>query len=307
MEKRAAQIATLLLTGAGALALAACDGGGGDEATVSSPRVGVMLEAAGNAAPAKMADMAQPAPTPGSEPAAPEPGETAGAMLAYSYSMGIEAPKAAVPALKDAHEKACMEAGPKQCQVLGSSVNSWGEDSVYASLNLRAAPDWLAGFRETITADAGEAGGRVTADNVNTEDLTAYMVDLDARLEAKLALRDRIRQLLETRDGDLSDVLAAERALADVQGEIDSMTAQLAAARARVDMSALSISYQSDPETSTGVFKPLVEAFKDFFRTSVASLASAVNFVARAWPFFLIGLGVLFILRAWWRGRRAKA
>jgi hypothetical protein len=142
---------------------------------------------------------------------------------------------------------------------------------------------------------------------VNTEDLTAWIVDLDARLAAKLTLRDRIRNLLETRDGSLSDILAAERALADVQGEIDSMTAQRAAARARVDMSALSISYQSDPVTSTGIFKPLVESFKSFFRTSIASLAEAVDFVARAWPFFIVGLIVLFVLRGWWRGRRAKA
>ena len=247
-------------------------------------------------------DMAPSEPSPN-----PAPGETAGLMLAYSYSMGVEAPKAAVSVLKSAHEKACMEAGPKLCQVLGSSVNSWGEDNINAYLNLRAAPDWLASFRAEIVADAGKAGGRITSDNVNTEDLTTYLVDIEARLAAKLALRDRIKQLLETRDGTLSDILAAERALADVQGEIDSMTAQRAAARARVDMSALSISYQSDPKTSTGVFKPLAEAFKGFFRTSIASLAAAVDFVARAWPFFLIGLGVLFILRAWWRGRRSKA
>jgi hypothetical protein len=72
-------------------------------------------------------------------------------------------------------------------------------------------------------------------------------------------------------------------------------------------MSALSISYQSDPVTSTGIFKPLVESFKSFFRTSIASLAEAVDFVARAWPFFIVGLIVLFVLRGWWRGRRAKA
>lgn len=289
----------MLMAGAAGLAMAACDSGGSDEVTVSASRGGVMME---SAASAPQADMSRPAPP----PANPEPGAEAGLMLAYSYSMGIEAPKAAVPELKSAHEKACMEAGPKRCQVLGSSVNAWGEDSVYAALNLRAAPDWLAGFRETISSDASEAGGRVTSNNVNTEDLTAYIVDLDARLAAKLALRERIKQLLETREGNLSDVLAAERALADVQGEIDSMNGQLAAARARVAMSALSISYQSDPVTSSGIFKPLAESFKGFLRTSVASLAAAVDFVARAWPFFLIGLGVLFVLRAWWRGRRVK-
>lgn len=292
-----------ILLGVLAFALAACDGGGGSGYDAAPTAMGGVAMDRAESAEVRLSNRpgAEPAPPPGAEP-----GEQAGLMLAYSYSMGIKAPKEAVGSLKSTHEKACMDAGPKLCQVLGSSVNSWGEDYVSANLNLRAAPDWLAGFRESIAADADKAGGRVTSNNVNTEDLTAYLVDIEARLEAKLALRDRIRQLLETRDGTLSDILAAERALADVQGEIDSMTAQRAAARARVDMSALSISYESDPETSTGAFKPLAEAFKSFFRTSIASLAAAVNFVARAWPFFLIAMGVLFFLRAWWRGRRNK-
>ena len=271
----------LFLTGAAALALAAC-GDGADVAERSfseAPAVG-----AASMDRDRAANFSEPRPP--AEPS-PQPGAEAGVMLAYSYSMGIE--------------------GPKICQVLGSSVNSWGEDQVSGYLNLRAEPKWLADFRATIATDADAAGGRLTSNTVNTEDLTAYLVDLEARLAAKLTLRDRIRNLLETRDGSLSDILAAERALADVQGEIDSMTAQRAAARARVDMSALSISYQSDPVTSTGVFKPLVESFKGFFRTSIASLADAVDFVARTWPFFIVGLIVLFVLRGWWRGRRAKA
>lgn len=287
----------ILMAGAAALALAGCSDGSYDAYSEAPAPDMVSMDRAESAPSPEM---------PGEGPVV-EPGAEAGLMLAYSYSMGIEAPKDTVPMLKDAHEKACLAAGPKTCQVLGSSVRSWNDDSVNASLNLRAAPAWLKTFRENITVDADKAGGRITSDNVNTEDLTAYIVDLDARLEAKLALRDRIKQLLETHDGDLSDVLAAERALADVQGEIDSMTAQRAAARARVDMSALSISYSSDPKTSSGVFKPLLQSLKSFFRTSVASLAEAVDFVARAWPFFLIGFFVLLVLRRWWRGRRAKA
>lgn len=290
----------LLFLAVPAMALAACDGGSGGDRYADAPMAnGVAMDRNQEYSEAKIAP---------SEPATgQEPGEQAGVLLAYSYSMGIEAPKNAVAPLKDAHEKACAAAGPKLCQVLGSSVNSWGEDQVSAHLSLRAEPEWLSAFRSSIASDADNAGGRLTSNNVSTEDLTTYIVDLEARLEAKLALRERIKNLLETRDGSLSDILAAERALAEVQGEIDSMSAQRAAARARVAMSALSISYQSDPVTSTGLFAPLADSFKSFFRTSIASLAAAVDFVARAWPFFLVGLGALFVLRGWWRGRKAKS
>ncbi len=239
-------------------------------------------------------------------PAAPPPeaGANAGVMLAYSYSMGVSVPKGAVEPMMSAHQQQCIAAGSDVCQMLGSSVNSWGDDRVAASLNLRAAPQWLEKFRTSIASDAGGAGGKLTENTVRAEDLTQYIVDMDARLEAKKTLRDRIKVLLETNEGSLSDVLAAERALSDVQGEIDSMTARLRAARARVEMSSLDISYQSDPETSIGVFKPLTQAFGDFGRASVASLADAVRFVARSWPFFIVLMIVLAVLRAWWRGRR---
>lgn len=231
----------------------------------------------------------------------------AGVMLAYSYAMGIEAPKSAIAPLVAAHERACVEASVNVCQIMGSSVNSFGEDQVSAYLNLRAEPKWLAAFRAGVATDAEEAGGELASNTVSTEDLTQFIIDTGARLEAKKALRERIKTLLETREGSLNDVLAAERALAEVQGEIDSMTQSLEAARARVSMSALTISYSSDPETSYSMFKPLTESFKSFGRTSMQSLAAAVDFVARAWPFFILGLVVLAILRIWWRGRRRKA
>ncbi|MEM9495443.1 MAG: DUF4349 domain-containing protein [Pseudomonadota bacterium] len=229
----------------------------------------------------------------------------AGAMLAYSYSMQIAAPKEAVKPMMSAHQEACMAAGPDVCQILGASTNRWGDDQVAGHLNLRAAPAWLETFRGEIVSDAEKVGGKLIDNTVRAEDLTRYILDMDARLEAKKTLRDRIKNLLETSEGSLSDVLAAERALSDVQGEIDSMTAQLRAARARVAMSSLTISYASDPETSIGLFKPLREAFGDFGRMSVASLADAVRFVAKAWPYFIILMIVLVILRSWWRGRKA--
>lgn len=283
------------------LALAACS-------QQSSPAYKSESVSASRGGVAAMDEAAPSAPPPPGGQQTPAQG---GVMLAYSYSMGIEAPKAAIAPMVAAHEKKCVEAGPAVCQVLGSSVQTYGEEQevVNGYLNLRAEPKWLAAFRASIASDAEGAGGVLTANTVSTEDLTQFIVDTEARLNAKKTLRERIKQMLETREGSLADVLAAERALADVQGEIDSMTASLEAAKARVAMSALSVSYQSDPETATSMFKPLTDAFGDFGRNSMRALADAVNFVARTWPLFILGLLVLWILRVFFRGwlrRRAK-
>lgn len=297
---KAVSFRRLVLAATSFAALSACSQQG-DQGYAYAPRAEA---AAGRVASAAYeADAASPAPP-------PRPGgdvANAGVMLAYSYSMSIEAPKAAIAPLAKAHEKACLDAGPAVCQVMGSSVNSYGEDQVSAYLNLRAEPKWLAGFRGGVASDAEKAGGALTANTVSAEDLTQYIIDTSARLDAKKTLRERIKGLLETREGSLSDILAAERALAEVQGEIDAMTAQLDAAKARVAMSSLSISYTSDPETSVSMWKPLSEAFQGFGRTSTQSLAEAVTFVARSWPALILVLIVLSILRVWWRGRRKKA
>ena len=288
------------LAAGSALALAACSDGGNYSG--SAPSDAMMAKESARVAYAGDAAVAPaPPPGPGADAA------NAGVMLAYSYSMSIEAPKGAVAPLAKAHEKACIDAGPAVCQVMGSSVNAYGEDQVSAYLNLRAEPKWLETFRGGIASDAEKAGGELTANTVSAEDLTQYIIDTSARLDAKKTLRERIKTLLETREGSLNDILAAERALSDVQGEIDAMTAQLDAAKARVAMSSLSISYSSDPETSVSMWKPLAEAFQGFGRTSMQSLAEAVTFVARTWPTLILALIILSILRVWWRGRRKKA
>ena len=176
------------LAAASFMALAACSQS--TDQYASAPEA-VAEASAGRVAYAQDAAIS-PAPPPG-------PGgdvANAGVMLAYSYSMTIEAPKGAIAPLAKAHEKACLDAGPTVCQVMGSSVNSYGEDQVSAYLNLRAEPKWLEGFRETIVGDALKFDGEVTANTVSAEDLTQFIIDVSARLEAKKTLRERIKALL---------------------------------------------------------------------------------------------------------------
>ncbi|MBY0423324.1 MAG: DUF4349 domain-containing protein, partial [Parvularculaceae bacterium] len=266
------------------------------------------------AAPVAAADAAAYSaspPPPPSEPGRPNAaGAEAGVMLAYSYSMGIKAPIDAIAPLIETHTRICLEAGPKLCQVLGSSTNKYSDDQVNGYLNLRAEPAWLKTFRANIPGDASKAGGEITQNTVSTEDLTTQITDTQARLDAKIALRDRIKALLERRDGTLADALAAERELANVQGEIDSMKAQLEIMRARVAMSALSINYETDLNKSGVAANPVVDALSDFGRVTLESLAGVIRFLSATWLPALFFLAFLFVLRLlvplFWR-RRSKA
>ena len=68
--------------------------------------------------------------------------------------------------------------------------------------------------------------GRVESRTLSAEDVTEQAIDLDARLKALLVTRDRLRQLHE-KASTVSDVIAVERELARVQGEVDSLEGRL--------------------------------------------------------------------------------
>ena len=88
-----------------------------------------------------------------------------------------------------------------------------------------------------------ESVGKVTSRSVSSEDVTEQYVDLDARMKTMIALRDRLRALLD-KARDIKDILAIEKELGRVQADIDSMQARLKALKGMVDYSSIDISIE---------------------------------------------------------------
>ena len=68
--------------------------------------------------------------------------------------------------------------------------------------------------------------GHVEEESRENEEVSAQYVDLQARLKSARATEQRLIELLGTRTGKLSDVLDAERELARIRSEIESMQGQ---------------------------------------------------------------------------------
>lgn len=229
-------------------------------------------------------------------------------LLAYAYSVGLEASAKAIPSLLAGHQAACKAAGNARCQVINASTQSYGVDQITGQLEMRAEPLWLEGFRAKLADDAKAAGGRVTASSTESEDLTREIVDVSARLAAQRALRDRLQRLLESRPGKLSELLEVERELARVQGELDGLSSNLAVMQARVATSRLTLQYASRASAvSSDSWAPLRDALNGFFGTVVGGFALLIRLVAALLPFALV-LGPLgwFGLRAVRRRRAAR-
>mgnify|MGYP000895478876 CR=1 FL=1 len=82
--------------------------------------------------------------------------------------------------------------------------------------------------------------GSETSRRVSARDVTEEVVDLQAVLANKTALRDRLRALL-AQAKDVKDIVAVEEQLTRLQGEIDSMEGRLKSIRAQADLSSLSV------------------------------------------------------------------
>ena len=234
---------------------------------------------------------------------------TSQSFLAYRYNYGFQLPAKSVAATSKSHADMCLEAGPSKCQVLNSSTSSRNEDNVSANLSLRAEPQWLENFKTDLQSSVEAAKGKVTNSSVSAEDLTRQLLDTDARLKAQTTLRDRLQSLLATRNAELKDLLALERELARVQGQIESATSTLNVLRKRVSMSVVDINYQSQSvAVSQSSLSPIGRALKDFVGQFAYGLSNVIEFFAGIlpWLIFVIIPG-LWILRRWWRGRKTPS
>lgn len=81
--------------------------------------------------------------------------------------------------------------------------------------------------------------------SISSTDVTHLATDLDAVMNSKIALRDRLRKLLD-RINNMDDLLTLEAQLARVQAEIDSLAARLKTLRNQAAMATLTINFNRD-------------------------------------------------------------
>lgn len=234
--------------------------------------------------------------------------DPAGVYLAYRYGYGLVMPSAAIKSTADKHMQICRDAGPSKCQITGSNTQTHSKQNIRANLSLRAEPKWLESFVAQMKLDIADIKGRVESENTSVEDLTRAILDTDARLKAKLVLRTRLENLLETRDAKLADLLSLERELARVQAEIESATANLKALQARISMSVVNINYTSERlAVSRSSISPIGRALKDFVSILSGGVAGVINFFAYLLPWFIfVILPGFFVGRWFFRTQRRK-
>jgi hypothetical protein len=85
--------------------------------------------------------------------------------------------------------------------------------------------------------------GDLTRRSLSKEDVTDRWFDLEARLRNAIALRDRLRALLD-RATSVTEVVAVEKELTRVQTEVETLQAQFDRLRGQVSLSALDVTLE---------------------------------------------------------------
>lgn len=125
------------------------------------------------------------------------------------------------------------------------------DENTGASLTLRVP---VAAFQTTLNDLQGL--GVLARRSVESEDVTEQYVDVEARMKAKMALRDRLLELLG-RAGDMKDTLAVETELNRVQSDIDSMQARLKVLKGQVELATVVLHISRRAEVEKPQFEPI--------------------------------------------------
>jgi len=91
-------------------------------------------------------------------------------------------------------------------------------------------------------------GSRVISEQTDSTDVTAQVIDLDARLN-NLQVTETALQSIMARASAIPDVLAVEQQLSQVEGQIEQLKAQRDNLKSQADMSTLSVSFSTPAST----------------------------------------------------------
>lgn len=150
-------------------------------------------------------------------------------------------------------------------------------------------------------------GGNVLRESQTAKDVTDAIADVDARRSSAAAEETRLLKLLDEKTGSLADVLAVERALADVRERIERLDAEARVAKGRVELATVTIvlrpAAMSDADRAFG--ERLREAARDGISTARDVVVGLTLLALRAAPTLaMLGLVPALLLLLARRGRR---
>jgi hypothetical protein len=172
-----------------------------------------------------------------------------------------------------------------------------------ANLTARVPPKSFESF-----LSGAQAHGKMLAHRSESEDKTAQVIDVEAKLKNLEALRGRVMELLAKRTGNLKETLEAEKQLSETQAELDSINGMRRALAQQTDMVRVEVKLVAESLAAQRSFMaPVAEAFKDSGHIFMTSLGGLIMVVIGALPWVALLVGLFFLVRRIRRSMKSKA
>ncbi len=216
--------------------------------------------------------------------------------LAYTYDYRWRMAAEEIGSLQRRHASLCEQQGASACQILGMTKTGEEADNVQGVLEMAIASRQARAFGALLEDEAESSGAEQISAEIASEELSKRMVDTEARLRARTQLRDRLMDVLTTRNGTVEELVEAERSVARVNEEIDQARSWLNEMQGRVAYSRVTVRYE------TGM--PITNDFMTPVQGALGSLGSIFGYVIAL--LILVGSALLPIGLAIWAVRIAR-
>jgi hypothetical protein len=223
---------------------------------------------------------------------APDAAASDGKHIAINHHFSLQAPGEQIPAIHQKHLAECRRLG---CEILNTSLDQSIRGRARARSSVRIAPQALPAFEKAISEPPAE----VIVQTETAEDKSLPLLDVEKRLEAKSALRDRLTAMVrQPGQASIADLAAIERQIAEVQGDIEAATAQRDHLRTITETVRVDIDYSSISASAGGVnFSPIVDAVTGGLDTFIQSAATVIVFAIATAPWIPLAAFALWAIR----------
>jgi hypothetical protein len=193
--------------------------------------------------------------------------------------------------------------GSIQCEVLSSNISGTTPDSIPAgTISVRVLPQDL-----NKLLDFAAKQGKVSQHSTETEDKTAAVIDVEAKIKNQTDFRDSLRKMLAKPGVSVADLLQIQEKLAEAQAELDSEATQRKVLANETEKVAVDISFQSEVRSvSRGVFAPIGNALRDSGSVLADSLAALILAIAAIIPWLIVIVPGLWVVIRFVRKLRRK-
>ena len=141
---------------------------------------------------------------------------------------------------------------------------------------------------------------------INSNDVTEEFIDIESRLKTKRNVRDRYIKILNTKTGDVKDIIAAEDAIRKITEEIEAKEGRLRYLKDKVKFSTINLRIYQEVEFTKQpeiYVKTFTEKASQALGKGWGIVKGFVLFILTTWPFWLIIFLIGFWKRKWFKSK----